>query len=318
MRPIAALPPVMKPGIEKFDAIASAGLFAVHEMTILAGRVWFIAEGVEKTNIESVNKKLSKELYPARSQEIRLFSYDPGGGKLEPVTAVRQFRPVGLFAHEDQLWMGLGRDGVAVLNPGTGFLRRFGKEEGLNVETAYRFAYAGGRVFVTANMLDLFAWDAAAQRWSVWKYPNDKGPQFAGEIRRLCGSKSQLFLYHAPVHICDVPSGKWTEIETVKPDMRYNSIGCVCSDSDGFWFGGREGLYFLNPQNAEVVNWFRPMNAMPPGQTISTPDAVKEFVERRGRREERMHRPAFGRSNRPPASTASFPQSHPMAISSGW
>ena len=296
MPAITALPPEVKPVIEDFEATKKAGLFRVQDLTLLGGRVWLIGEGLEQSEVEGTNRALAGTLRTASAQAARLFSLDPASGHIERVASTRQFTPVSLLAHDKRLWLALGRDGVATLDPDAGALQRFGPGDGLDVQSAYRLAVAGDRVFVTANMSDAFVWEPGQKRWNPWdtKFPDYSGPRYGGEIRRVCGLGSWLLLFQQPLAVCDVRSPGWTRYDSKLAGDNTGDralVSCVTADARGFWLGGPAGLHFLDPNTGETVDRVRLPDAMQLGHSPSTAKAVEAFLTRRTvLRERRDHR----------------------------
>lgn len=295
MPALAALPTELKPAIKEFDAPQKAALFRVRDLARLAGRVWLIGEGLEQTEIEGTNRALTSTLQPTRSEATRLFTFDPASGRLDRVASVRQFMPVSMLAHEGRLWLALGKDGVATLDPATGALQRFGTDDGLDVASAYRFAVADGRVFVTANMKDAFVRDRETKRWSAWntQFPGYRGVRYSGDVRRLCGFGSWLLLYQRATAICDVRSPVWTRCEAKLADGATDTfphVNCATADARGFWLGGPSGLHFFDPQTGATLNRLRPLNPEGYGHPPSTAEAVTAFLKRRTDLRERRER----------------------------
>jgi len=198
------------------------------------------------------------------------------------------------LAHADvlALWLALGRDGVATLDPATGELRRFGAEDGLEVQTAYRLAAAGGRVFLTANMMEGFVWKPDAKRWSAWetKFPGHEFGGFGGDLRRVAGVGSWLLLYQGLIGVCDVGSPTWTRYDAKLADHGegvFRRINDVAADARGFWLGGDAGLHFIDPQSGETVDYTHPLYPTPPGYRPSVATAVEALLKRRTQVRER-------------------------------
>ncbi len=289
------LPTALQPVIEEFDAVQKEGLFYIHDLALLAGRAWLIGEGLEQTEIAGTNRAFAATLQPTSAETTRLFSFDPVSRHFERVASTRQFMPVSMLRHEGHLWLALGKDGVATLDPATGALQRFGAGDGLDVASAYRFAEAGGRVFVTANMSDAFVWTPETKRWSAWntEFPDYRGPRFAGDVRRLGGFGRWLALYQRPTGICDVDSPAWQRCDEQLADGAKDTfphIRCMAADSHGLWLGGNSGLHFLDPQTGATINRLRPPNALDVGRLPSAATAVEALLKRRAELRERRER----------------------------
>ncbi|MEA3209373.1 MAG: hypothetical protein QOE70_2430 [Chthoniobacter sp.] len=260
MFPIIVPLPEAEVPVEKFEALEKAGLTSVHDLALLGGRVWLIGEGTEQTEMEGTNRALAADLLPTETTATRLFSFDPASKTLEREAATRLFKPNSLLAHEGKLWLTLGRDGVAVLDPATGALRRFGPEEGLNVASAYRLAAAGGRIFAAVNTVELAAWDPATERWSMQRaeFPNSRNGFHEGAMRRIQGLGSSLLLAQGALGVADVNSRAWTRFDAV---TAHDHITCVAAEPRGYWLGGVAGLHFLDPQTGATVHRFCRVNA---------------------------------------------------------
>ena len=297
MPPIVVLPPEVKPPVEKFEALQKAGVFRIEQLALLAGRVWLSGKGLEHTEIEGANKALADELKPTSYEATRLFSFDPAGATLQRVAATGQLTPMHLLAHDRLLWITLGKDGVAALDPASGNLRRFGPADGMNVASAYALAAADGRIFMTANMSDVVVWETSSKRWQPFEaeFPPENRGGYGGDVRRLSAWGPWVLLCKGSVGFSPAAAPAWTVMdEKLGGDFNIRGqqmIRCGVADGNGFWLGSTAGLHFIDPKTGEVSNRLRPFSAagvIRPGvdRPPTTAEAVGTFLKRR----ELLHR----------------------------
>lgn len=287
MPALTALPTELQPAIEQIAAVEKAGLYRIRDLALLAGQVWLIGEGHEEAEIESANRALPGALRPTRVEARRLFRFDPANGQVERVAAAQSFTPVSLLAHDGLLWLALGREGVATFDPAPGALRRFGAADGLDVQSAYRFAVVGGRVFVTANMNDLFAWNPADKRWSAFatNAAASSGPRLGAESRHISGRGNQLLLAEGPIALGDVRSSVWTRPEARRAGQN-PPVGAMTADARDFWLGGSTGLFSLDPETGEIRSQFAPRAAFVGRDFRTLSETITTFPDRRAPRRE--------------------------------
>lgn len=249
-----ALPLEVKPAVESFDSLVNSGIYSISDLAPLAGKVWFIGKGSESVAVNGANQDLSSDLQPTRYEAQRLFCFDPATAQVERVAATQKLTPVETFIHRDALWLTFGKDGAGIYRPDTGSLTRFGKQEGLDISSAYTMAAVGDRVFLTANLFDLFVRNEQDNQWTSADLPFAELSMLGGEYRRLAGNGSFLFLFQGIVGVFDVNQRKWMTYPKQIPRTTARSpYYSVATDKTGFWFADGTGLYHLDPRSGEVV-----------------------------------------------------------------
>jgi hypothetical protein len=255
-----SLPLPSLPAAERMEGLAPLKVQAVRQMVTLEGRLWLIGEAPDDTPIQGPNPRVQEELRPVSEPVKRLYACDLASGVAHRVEAARRLDPSGLFVDEGRLWISLRKDGVAVLDPEGETVRRFGPDDGLTADAAYRFAVARGKLFVTAGKRELFEFNPAAQRWqtSALGAQARQGMSYGGGLRSLAGLGPWLLHSTGAVSIQDVRTGEWKSYHDLKSQgapVRANGwTNAVTTDATGFWIDAHTSLCHLDPAGGRLTN----------------------------------------------------------------
>lgn len=184
----------------------------------------------------------------------------------------------------DRLWLA-GTD-TGCLDLTTRHFRRFGTADGLTLRETARVALAADRICTAGGFHDLrmLEYDESTSQWRPLRMPRgitgvSGGRSYPGGVSyRLVGSGDWLCFSSGSTSLLNLPTGAATNLDV-------GHVSCEVGDASEFWFGGRQGLHWVQPDAGMARSWNAPqaikgmMPSYTSGLTAIRPEEIEQHAD---------------------------------------